>query len=115
MTERVKLEFGSQPQTIRLKRGRTLAGRVVQAGTGYAIPNTPVTAVDFDHPKLPMLRTQTDGDGRFEFSTMGEGNYTLSFGDGQLVPDKKFRADGNTNVVLTVKLYERSKVKPKAR
>jgi hypothetical protein len=46
---------------------------------------------------------------------MGEGNYTLSFGDGQLVPDKKFRADGNTNVVLTVKLYERSKVKPKAR
>jgi beta-lactamase regulating signal transducer with metallopeptidase domain len=114
ITETVKLDFGSQPQTIRLKRGRTLAGRVVQAGTGYAIPNTQVTAVDFDHLKLPMLRAQTDGDGHFEFKTMGEGNYTLSFGDGQLVPDKKYRADGRTNLVLAVKLYEWSKAKPKA-
>jgi hypothetical protein len=45
---------------------------------------------------------------------MGEGNYTLSFGDGQLVPDKKYRADGRTNLVLAVKLYEWSKAKPKA-
>jgi hypothetical protein len=89
MTERVKLDFGSQPQTIRLKRGRTLAGRVVQAGTGYAIPNTPVTAVDFDHPKLPMLRTQTDADGRFEFSTRwAKGTTRFPLGTGSWSPIK---------------------------
>jgi hypothetical protein len=114
MSEIVKLDFGSQPQTIRLKRGRTLAGRVVQAGTGYAIPNSEVRAGDFWRNNLPVLTARTDADGRFEFTTLGDGSYTFYSSDGQLIPDKKFRADGNTNVVLAVKLYEWSKAKPKA-
>ncbi len=115
MAERIKPDFGSQPQTIRLKRGRTLAGRVVEAGTGYALPNVLVFAADFDHlNRLPQLQTRTDGNGRFEFTTLSDANYTLGFGDGQLRPEKKYRADGSTNLVLAVKLYEWSKAKPKA-
>jgi uncharacterized GH25 family protein len=115
MSELVRPDFGSQPQTIRLKRGRTLAGRVVQAGTGYAIPGLQVSAVDLDQNKaLPSVATRTDAAGRFEFTTLGDGNYSFFFGDGQLLHDKKFRADGSTNVVLQVKLYDWSKVKPKA-
>jgi hypothetical protein len=113
MTERVKLDFGSQPQTIRLKRGRTLAGRVVQAGTGYAIPNLEVNAVDLDG-QLPTVKARTDADGRFKFTTLGDVNYSFFFGDGQLRRGQSYRADGSTNVVLAVELYEGSKVKPKA-
>jgi hypothetical protein len=32
----------------------------------------------------------------------------------QLLSDKKYRADGSTNVVLSVKIDEGSQVKPKA-
>ena len=115
MAERVKLDFGSQPQTIRLKRGRTLAGRVVEAGTGCAIPDAEVRAVDSEHFQLPMLTARTDADGHFEFTTLGDVSYTFFSADGQLLTDKKFRADGSTNLVLPVKLYGWSKVKPKAR
>jgi type II secretory pathway component GspD/PulD (secretin)/tetratricopeptide (TPR) repeat protein len=113
MAEIMKPDFGSQPQTIRLQRGRTLAGRVVQAGTGYAVPNAELRAQDFDHNKLPGQTTRTDADGRFEFTTLGDANYTLYVSDGQLSSDKKFRADGNINVTLAVKLYGWSKLKPK--
>jgi uncharacterized GH25 family protein len=114
MAERIKLDFGSQPQTIRLKRGRTLAGRVVQAGTGYAIPNIEVRAFNSDHYELPNLMGRTDAEGRFEFNTLSDGNYMFFLSDVQSFSDKKFRANGNTNLVLTVKLAEGSKVKPKA-
>jgi len=114
MSENVKLEFGSQPQTIRLKRGRTLAGRVVQAGTGYAIPNAEVRTLNYDNSTLPMVSTRTDADGRFEFTTLADESYMFFIEDGQLLTNEKFRANGNTNLVLMVKLYEWSKVKPKA-
>ncbi len=114
MAENVKLEFGSEPQTIRLKRGRTLAGRVVQAGTGYGIPNTEVRTLNYDDSTLPMVTTRTDANGRFEFTTLADVSYMFFVEEGQLLTDKKFRADGNTNVVLMVKLYEWSKAKPKA-
>ena len=114
MSESVKLHFGSQPQTIRLKHGRTLGGRVVEADTGCAIPDTEVRALDFDRNNLPMVTTRTDANGRFAFNTLGDANYTLYVEDGQLLSDKKFRADGNTNVVLPVKLYAWSKRKPGA-
>jgi beta-lactamase regulating signal transducer with metallopeptidase domain/uncharacterized GH25 family protein len=113
MAERVQLEFVSQPQTIRLQPGRTLAGRVVEAGTGYAIPNTEVRAWVVEG-QLPQQTTRTDADGHFEFTTLGDGNYTFFCGEGQVLTDKKFRADGRTNVVISMKLYEWSKVKPKA-
>jgi beta-lactamase regulating signal transducer with metallopeptidase domain/type II secretory pathway component GspD/PulD (secretin) len=113
MAESVKLDFSAQPQVIRLKRGHTLAGRVVEAGTGYPIPGEGVRALDFDRNQLPMVTTLTDADGRFEFNTLGDVTYTLYTADGEIKSDKQFRADGNTNVVLVVKLYGWSTVKPK--
>jgi len=113
MAERVALDFGAQPQTIRLKRGHTLAGRVTETGTGYAIPDAEVRALDYDRNKLPMITTRTDADGRFEFNTLGEVNYTLFVEGGQIMSDKKFHADGNTNVSLAVKPYIGSQLKPK--
>jgi beta-lactamase regulating signal transducer with metallopeptidase domain len=114
LTERVKLNFGSQPQTIQLKRGRTLAGHVVETGTGRFVPNVEVSATDLDHLQLPMARTRTDADGRFEFNTLGDGSYTVFVQGGDLSSGKKFRADDSTNVVLSVKLYEWSQAKAKA-
>ena len=114
MDELVKLDFAAQPQLIHLRPGRSLGGRVVEAGTGLAITGVEVRALDFDRNQLPMLTTRTDENGRFAFSTLGEVNYTLYVEDGQLLSEKKFRADGNTNILLTVKLYGWSKAKPKA-
>jgi beta-lactamase regulating signal transducer with metallopeptidase domain len=112
LAESVRLDFGSQPQTIRLKRGRTLAGRVVEAGTGYAIPDAEVRALDYDSGKLPMVTTRTDDAGRFAFDTLGDVNYSLFVADTEARSDTKYRADGSTNVVLPVKLYEWSRLKP---
>jgi beta-lactamase regulating signal transducer with metallopeptidase domain/type II secretory pathway component GspD/PulD (secretin)/uncharacterized GH25 family protein len=119
LAEKVKLDFRSPPQTIRLQRGRTLAGRVIEAGTGYPIPGMEVRALDYEQNKLPMLATHTDAEGRFEFTTLGDVNYTLYPDGGELLPrpksgNQKFRADGRTNLTLTVKLYEWSNLKPKA-
>jgi hypothetical protein len=113
MAERLKLVFGPQPRTFRLKRGRKLAGRVVELATGYAIPGTEVRALDYDRTDLPVLTTRADADGRFEFTSLGDANYKFFVEDGVLVSGRKFRADGNTNVTLAVKLYEWSKAKPK--
>ena len=119
MAASVELIFRSQPQTIRLQRGRTLAGRVVEANSGYPIPGMEIRALDYEQNKLPMLTTHTDADGHFEFTTLGDVNYTLYPDGGELLPrlnsgNQKFRADGRTNLTLTVKLYEWSKLKPKA-
>jgi hypothetical protein len=114
MTEFFKLNFGSQPQTIRLQRGRTLAGRVVQAGTGYAITNAEIRALDYDLEKLPMLTTHTDADGRFQFTSLGDAKYTFFIEGAQLASNKKFRADGSTKLLLAVQINEGSAVKPRA-
>jgi beta-lactamase regulating signal transducer with metallopeptidase domain len=114
MAERVKLKADSQPQLIRLQRGRRLAGRVVEAGTGYAIRGVEIRAFDHDQFELPMVKTSTDQDGRFEFTSLGDRNYTFYAESSQVIGDQKFRADGSTNLLLQVKLHEGSKVKPKA-
>ena len=56
----------------------------MQAGTGYAIPDVEVRAFDSEHYMLPSVTTRTDADGRFEFNTLGNGRYTLTFKTGKL-------------------------------
>jgi beta-lactamase regulating signal transducer with metallopeptidase domain len=108
--EGVKLKFSSQPQTIRLRRGRSLAGRVIEAGTGYAVPGAKVRAADLDKEKYPDQDTVTDADGRFFFNTLGDVNYTFFVYETLFSPEKHF-PDGSTNLVLAVKLYEWSQIK----
>ena len=77
MAERVKLDFGSQPQTIRLKRGRTLAGRVLEATSVRPVISAKVRAFSKDGRGV-MQTTQTDTSGKFIFDTLEEGDYQLS-------------------------------------
>ncbi len=114
MAERVKLDFNTQPQTIRLKHGRKLSGRVVQAGTGYPIPGAEVRAMNVDQLKLPSQTTRTDADGRFEFTTLGDTTYMLFVSDAKMDQQPRLRAGEDAPVTLTVTLYEWSKLKPKA-
>ena len=109
--ESVKLKFSSQPQTIRLRRGRSQAGRLIEAGTGFAIPGAKVRAADMDKEKFPSQDAVTDADGRFAFDTLGDVNYTLFVPGTQQSSLEKFFPDGNTNIVLAVKLYEWSQIK----
>jgi beta-lactamase regulating signal transducer with metallopeptidase domain len=112
MAENVKLESRSQPQVIRLQRGRKLAGRVVESGTGFAIPGAEIRAFAPTQPKLPSLSTRADSDGRFEFASLGDASYSLYVSGARVLPENNYRADGSTNLALAVKLYEWSKLKP---
>ena len=111
--EKVRLNFQSQPQAIRLQRGRSLTGLVVEADTGHVIPGAEVRAADLQHGDRPTLKTHTDGDGRFAFTSLADTDYTFFVEGAQLDPNKKIRADNSTNVLLAVKLYEWSELKPK--
>ena len=114
MTVSFKLNFGSQPQIIRLQRGRILGGRVVQGGTGYAIPDAEVRALNYALGNLPMLTARTDANGRFQFTSLGDAKYTFYVDGAQCDSNQEFRADGNTNVLLTVQLLAGSLIKPGA-
>jgi hypothetical protein len=72
-----------------------------------------VRAVALQHDDRPMLKERTDNDGRFEFTSLADVNYTFFIDGGQLTSNKEFAADNSTNVVLAVKLYEWSELKPK--
>jgi beta-lactamase regulating signal transducer with metallopeptidase domain/uncharacterized GH25 family protein len=110
--EIVSLKFGSQPQTIQAKRGFNLAGRVVDAETGQPIADTDVRAYDSGHPGVqPMMSARSDANGRFEFKSLGDEMYSFYCSDGQVQQNFKAKADGSTNVVVPVKLYEWSKAK----
>jgi beta-lactamase regulating signal transducer with metallopeptidase domain/5-hydroxyisourate hydrolase-like protein (transthyretin family) len=119
MAALVKLDFARQPQVIRLNPGRVLGGQVVDAATGWPIPGMEVRALDYESSKLPMQTTHTDDDGRFLFNTLGDGNYTFYPDGGELLNSPangnlRFHADDRTNLVLRVKLYDWSNLKPKA-
>lgn len=113
LARRMDLKVGSQPQTFKLEKGRVLAGRVVESATGRVIPRIEVRALDFETHKLPVQKTWTDDDGRFEFTSLGEVEYVLHVEDGHFDSQRRFRADGTTNLTLFVKLYEWSKAKLK--
>jgi len=113
MAELVKLKFNGQPQAIQLKPGHVLGGHVVDAATGYPIPDTEVR-VWTQNDSLPQQTSHTDADGYFEFNTLGDSEYTLFTQEGQEISNQKFRADGNTNLTVRIKLYAWSKAQPKA-
>jgi hypothetical protein len=112
MAERIKLRLPG-PQTLQLRPGYRLAGRVVEADTGYPIPAMEIRALNFETRGLPMLSTVTDEEGRFSFASLANATYHLHADGGQLDGGPQFPADGRTNLTLSVKLYQWSKLKPK--
>jgi beta-lactamase regulating signal transducer with metallopeptidase domain/uncharacterized GH25 family protein len=72
--EFIDVNFSRLPLIIRVSPGLKLAGRVVESGTGYAIPDAEISVSDMKN-KFPMQKTRTDADGRFEFTTLGNTSY----------------------------------------
>ena len=72
----VPLTPGGPPLELKARRGAVLEGRVVEAVTGWPIPNLAL----FARPAEPYddLEVRTDADGRFRISTLPEGPVRLS-------------------------------------
>lgn len=111
MADHIKLKPGRKPQVIRLSRGRVLGGKIVEARTGYLIPNAEVRAFD-QTMKYPSVTVHTDATGCFEFTSLGKGSYKLFIDAGSLLANDDYSADGQTNVVVPIKVYAWSKSKP---
>jgi len=109
--ERVKLDFDKQPQTIRLERGRRIAGYLVESNTSNIIPGAQIRAVVLENDKLSPLTIQTDADGHFEFTQAGNGDYTFFLNCGVPTSQQTYRGNVDTNITLAVKLYPWSTVK----
>jgi len=108
------VNFSRLPVTFQLKPGRKLAGVVVEAATGLVIDHAPVR-VWSENPKLPQQQVQTDENGRFEFTTLGDGTYhvTVDGGNFGMHFNDVFPA-GRTNLLLRVTLYPGSELHPQA-
>jgi len=112
--ERFDVDFSRLPMVLRLQRGRPLAGRVVEARTGYVIPDAEIRAWT-DGVKLQPQTMRTDADGRFEFTTLGDEPYHLYVSGAEFGTsgDTEYKT-GQTNLLLKVKPYPGGQLAPKA-
>ncbi|MDG3004247.1 carboxypeptidase-like regulatory domain-containing protein [Paludisphaera mucosa] len=70
------LQPGAPALVLRVERGRTLEGRVVEAVTGWPIPGVSLLAAAHDGAWI-RAEAATDGDGRFRFSVLPDGPVRL--------------------------------------
>lgn len=114
--EHIDVNLSRLPVKMRLEPGRRIAGQVVEAATGYVIPNAEIRAWVADgSTQWPAQTVHTDGDGRFEFTTLANATYRV-FVDGAnfgMNFNSEFKA-GQTNLLLKVTPYPGSELKPKA-
>jgi len=69
-----------KPMTIRLKKGLTVSGVLIDHETGWPIPNATMTAWVADYSKGEFnrhLKSRTDSTGRFRFTNMAAREYRL--------------------------------------
>jgi beta-lactamase regulating signal transducer with metallopeptidase domain len=112
MAERVQLDFKTQPQVIRLKPGRKIAGRIVEAGTSNVIPGAEIRAVNLTNLKLPSVTTHSDTNGNFNLTQLATGDYRFFVQGGeQTASQQTYRSDIDTNITLAVKLSPWSTLK----
>ncbi|WP_337173821.1 carboxypeptidase-like regulatory domain-containing protein [Paludisphaera sp.] len=73
------LEPGGPPLELRAERGSVLEGRVVEAVTGWPIPDLTLHAEAVDTPDAmgDVAEARTDADGRFRLTTLPEGPIRL--------------------------------------
>ena len=105
-TECVKVDFHRLPLTVQLQPGVRLTGRIVEAATGYVIPNAEMRAYT-DNARWPSVTTRSDADGNYEFNTLADATYRIwvDGADFSMIYDKTFRAGVVTNLLLKVTPY----------
>ena len=109
VSDDVKPDQRIRPLTIQLKPSRRIAGRLIEAGTTNVIPGAKIR-VSFNEN---LLTAYTDSEGRFEFTELVSGNYTLYVEGGDPTTSQQtYRPDIDTNITLAVKLYPSSTLKP---
>lgn len=75
----VPLKPGGSPLELRAQRGEVLEGRLVEAVTGWPIPQANIE-IQSTLDGRTEAQTRTDEDGRFRVSTLSDGTYKLIYG-----------------------------------
>lgn len=76
-TEKIAFKANGKPVEIRLKPGKVLSGQVVDADTGAPIAGCEMRAYTINPWTDCRAEGPTDSQGRFRFSTLGDGVYTI--------------------------------------
>ncbi len=119
-SERLAVKPDGKPVTIRLKKGLVLTGVVVDDATGYPVPDAEVYAHPEDRePGQPWLfkpEGKTDARGRFRFSNMATGRYSIGLDEmAHAGPDGSLTvtAGQEAPVEVRVRILEWSKLQPR--
>ena len=117
-----RLEVPYQPDgadlVVQLKRGHRITGTIVDAETGWPIPGVEVYALP--HPFTPERSGYVDADnktdetGRFEFTTLDDGEYRLGNRGGRFSDQTEIIVNSQSPEVgsFAITLYEWSKLAP---
>ena len=108
-----KFNFNKLPPVVRLEKGLSLEGKVLDQASGAPIPGAQVNAIpQFDSPKNSMnLQAKTDVEGRFKFTDMANQDYDLMVYETEC-PSTSIRGGQTNRVTLCVKPYSWSTLKP---
>jgi hypothetical protein len=116
----VSYQPGGPELKAQLKAGHRIHGTIVDTKTGWPIPGVEVYALP--HPYSPdrsghlNADEKTDEMGRFEFTTLDNGDYSLGNRSGKFSNTQKIISNSKQPDVgtLPIALYEWSKLKPVA-
>lgn len=108
-----RVDFKKLPIMVRLAKGLSLEGVVLDQASGDPIPNAQVNAMpQYDSAKNTIpLQATTDADGRFKFAEMADQHYDLMVGDAE-GPRLPVRGGQTKSATLRVKPYSWSALKP---
>ncbi len=113
----IEFETSDSPLTIRLEKGYTVEGKVIEAESGYPVPGVEVYAIASPYDNMPTAEAEstTNEDGFFRFSNLGQGKYRLNTRNSKLVgPREEHEVSGGQeeSVSLEIEIYEWSELKP---
>lgn len=111
----VELPLDGKPVVLRLKRGQTLTGQLLDDATGRPIAGGQVVAYPTDH-RSPSCSAEglTDQQGKFRFSNLDDREYQFCGSNGldPVNPTASAWRPGQTSVTVRVKIAEWSDFKP---
>ena len=113
-SERVPVDLDHLPLTVKLKPGLKLTGKLVEAGSGWAIPAAKIR-VWTSQSDLPDITTHADSEGQFAFNSLGEAKYHIYVEGGTVKGDREveLKGSGRTDLTIEVTPWQASHLKPK--